>query len=135
MSDKYFLGDPPKALIWIDRSDPRTVHLTVNDSRLVLPGSSKGPGLHLAFNDNPLSANYHPVALKRCLAALQGQGVTTIDLESIFVRDRHIAKRERVIGEWRRLQEPKVPLTIQVPQSRAREVRDVLSELEASVNS
>jgi hypothetical protein len=115
--------------IWVDHQDPRVVHLVTNDDRFVLPGSTKGPGLHLAFNDNPLSANYHPVALKRCLSALQSHGMDVIDLESVFTRDRHIAKRERVIDEWHRTQEPRaeVGLVMEVPFTQARDANAILA--------
>lgn len=104
-----------RALIWLDGRDNHFVHLTVNDDRLVLPGSTKQNGLHLGFNDNPRSANYHPVALARALEAMRRDGWEGLPAhEELFIRNRHLNKRDEFIEEYEREQEARVSVQMNV---------------------
>lgn len=104
-----------RALIWLDARDSHFVHLTVSDDRLVLPETTKRNGLHLGFNDNPRSANFHPVALARCLEAMRRDGWEGLPAhDDLFIRNRHINQRDAVIEEYERHQEPRVPLSMRV---------------------
>lgn len=131
--DRYFLRDGIHALVWMDLSDPKVVHLTTNDRRFVLPGSDKGPGLHLAFNDNPRSANYNPVALARSLEAMRRDGVNGVpEHHEIFIRNRHVNIRHEVIAEYEQFIEPRenIEATFDVPTSKADELRQDLQALQ-----
>lgn len=132
--NQYWLEDGVNFLVWVDRTNPKIVHLTTNDARLVLPGGGGGRGLHLVENDYPKSANFRPITVAKVLHALREQGMRDLPSHGeVFMADRHLSKRDEVIEQYETFIEEheEVAYSFDVPASRAEELRqrlDALSE-------
>lgn len=55
--------------VWFDPSQPRDIHLTINDEDVVHPHSGKD-GLHLVVSASPRSANFDPKSFNTMRALL-----------------------------------------------------------------
>lgn len=130
---KYWLDGGVRFLVWITPDNPKVVHLTTNDPRLVQPDGSGGVGLHLVDNDYPKSANFRPITVVKVLEAMRRQGDIPglPPADEIFVADRHLDKRPGVIAAYEQFNEPKqhVQVAFDVPSSRVAELRDRLREI------